>query len=120
MKSGVLPLIAVAVVSKRRSRVGSQEQSKAEGKQEQGRTDGARAIGQQELKRRQKDPKEKNGATPKKVEEAQPPKRDKDQGHLVRLSAFKGSIKCPRAFTLGSGAAKCKKCGEVVKATTRC
>ena len=90
VKSGLLLLIAVALVSKKRPRVGSQEQSKAESKQEEGGMDGTRATGQQDFKRLQKDPKEKNGATPKKAEEAQPPKRDKDQGHPIECSKSGG------------------------------
>ena len=76
---------AVALVSKKRSRVGSQEQSRAmEGQQEQGRMDGTRATGQQNATRLQQDPIKEAGGNPKQVEEAQPPKREQDQGHPIK------------------------------------
>ena len=57
--------------------------------------DGTRGTGQQDFKRPQKDPKEKNRATPKKAEEAQPPKRDKDQGHPIKCSRLGGVVNVP-------------------------
>eukprot|EP00435_Cladocopium_sp_Y103_P024472 s3663_g6.t1 len=91
VKSGLLLLIAVALVSKR-SNAGSRTEKEPLGQQEQGRTEGTRATGQQDLNKTPIKSQKDDGANPKKAEEAHPPTREQDQGHPIRLSGLGGGV----------------------------